>query len=53
MPRVEADLKKASNLTTADVVLHDGLRLAVLTVEPAHKDGLRVRLRGHASEGGA
>lgn len=42
-----AALKKASELTPADVVLHLGRRLEVRSVEPTHKDGLRVRLRGH------
>lgn len=40
-------LKRASSLTTADVILHLGWRLAVRSVEPTHKDGLCIRLRGH------
>jgi hypothetical protein len=42
-----AALKRASDLTPGDVVLHAGQRLVVRSAEPTHKDGLRIRLRGH------
>ena len=42
-----ATLKKVSALEAADIVLHQGLRLAVRSTEPTHKDGLRIRLLGH------